>query len=611
MILFVWSSFEFPFTGFFIFKPSASESASLPSDVMPSEAMVDAPGKTIANKTGGMIINVIKGENQTFKGSGGGGGVGGGVGGGGGGGGGGKDGDNGGGEGGEEKAEEKNKSAGIVLISPGENALRFEEEIVFSYEIAENAGSCSLVLDSEIAWEHKNVSSGINNFTLFNLSRGKHFWSISCDSLASSQKRRVMVIKANRNLELDGNWEDIEKAGNLSLGKKGAGRIKFLGIVNLSNCENMEDYIVVGKNFIGIDSDKIPELNQPAEVTFYGLEFKHPIILRDGKPCKDCQLLNNGQELVFRVDHFSNYSATENSALFVWDKTISGSVVFYANYTKVADSTPIENANCSVDFGAGFRQMNYSSGLYSYDSVSSGSGTATINCSAAGYTEIVLTDYFSSNPGTRVNGAGVTPGDSQTAPADEPESHSALAGNVTYMTVFGYSTTQSWQGYYGNVSGTIQLADSNDKVLYNWSALAPNGEVYATRAFDPNFAAISCVDDGAIASEEALMGQIAGDADSISNTFNAKSHPSFFVGSIEIPINNCSSANLYGPGGEQSSSFYEVLLKDDSNIIYTSVLEKNLEGFDGNDYDFEMMVAENGHGADTSATTYYFYIEFG
>jgi len=559
-----------------------------------------------------MTINVIKAENQTFKiddkrgggggrgssGSGGGSGVA--V-------------DNeitGGNKSEEEKSEEKNKSS-IILISPAENALNFGEEIVFSYELIEGA-NCSLVLDNEIA-QDKNVISGVNSFTLFDLPGGRHFWSIFCDSNGSfiSEKRRLMVIKTKGMLELEGNWEDIEKAENFSLGKKGTGKINFLGTVNLSNCENMEDYIIMDKNFISIDSEKISELNKSAEVTFYGLEFKNPIILQDGKPCKDCQVLNNGQELIFRVSHFSNYSATENSALLVWDKTLAGSIVFYANYTKVADNSAIENANCSVNLGSGWNQMNYADGLYVYDSASSGSGTATINCSAVSYTEIVLTDYFSSNSGARVNGARVTPGDSQTSPADEPESHSAFGGNLTQLNIYGYTTTQSWQGYYGNVSGTIQLADSDDKTLYNWSVITPNGEVYATRAFDANFAVISCAGLSDISSEETLMGQDAGDADSLSNTFDLKSHPSFFVGSVEILLNNCSSANLFASGGEQSSSFYEVLLKDDSNIIYTSILEKNQQGFDGNYYDFEMIVLENGHDADISSTPYYFYIEFG
>jgi len=623
-------SFSPSFTGFFAFNSpdegSFVESASQSSSDSVSTSLEDTPKKDVedsAVKNKGMTINVIREDKRVYKSLGGGSGSGG-SGGGGGSGSGGNGGsgadvpggndrnETGNGSGGEEGI--KNNSLSIFLLSPSENAGSNGKEIVFSYELTGQADNCSLVIDDKIVEEDSNVALGINNFTVFNLTKGKHFWGISCEAnnSISSLKRRITVIATKNRFELMGDLEDIEKAKNLSLNKKGFGSVRFLDIINLSNCEDMEDHIIIDKNFISINSEKIPELNKPALVTFYSLDLKNPIVLIDGKPCLDCQVISKGGEVTFKVNHFSNYSLSENSALLIWDRTIGGSIIFYANYTNVTSASAIEGANCKVDFGDGDHQMNYVEGLYLYDSGSSGTGTATINCSAAGYTEFVLTDYFTLTSSSRVSGARVTAGASQTAPADDPESHSAIAGNVTYLTLYGYSITQAWQGYYGNVSGTIQLADDNDKVLYNWSTLTPNGEVYATRALDANFAAISCAGAGDISSEEASVGQSSDDVDSISNTFDAKSHPSFFVGSIQIPVNNCSSANLYDSGGEQSSSFYEVLLKDSgSNIIYTSILEKDKEGFDGDNYDFEMIVTENGHGNDTTSTTYYFYIEFG
>src|SRR3989339_1324225 len=70
---------------------------------------------------------------------------------------------------------------------------------------------------------------------------------------------------------------------------------------------------------------------------------------------------------------------------------------------------------------------------------------------------------------------------STSAQSDTPQSNNAYAGNVTELTITGFSTTQSWQGYSGNVSGVIQLADSADNVMYNWSQLNPSGEIYASR----------------------------------------------------------------------------------------------------------------------------------
>src|SRR3989344_2884118 len=78
------------------------------------------------------------------------------------------------------------------------------------------------------------------------------------------------------------------------------------------------------------------------------------------------------------------------------------------------------------------------------------------------------------------NGASITAGTPGRVPNDTAGNNLAFAGNVTRADLFGYSTTEAWQGYFGNVTGVIQLADSADKVLYNWSLATPEGEVYAS-----------------------------------------------------------------------------------------------------------------------------------
>ncbi|MCX6749909.1 MAG: hypothetical protein NTZ83_00460, partial [Candidatus Pacearchaeota archaeon] len=71
-------------------------------------------------------------------------------------------------------------------------------------------------------------------------------------------------------------------------------------------------------------------------------------------------------------------------------------------------------------------------------------------------------------------GANVNPASpSERAPPDDAHGIDAIAGNVTELSITGFSTTQSWQGYFGNITGTIQLADSGDNVMYNWSLASP------------------------------------------------------------------------------------------------------------------------------------------
>src|SRR4030042_6405258 len=79
-------------------------------------------------------------------------------------------------------------------------------------------------------------------------------------------------------------------------------------------------------------------------------------------------------------------------------------------------------------------------------------------------------------------GASVNPASpSMRAPEDTADNDpNAIAGNITSMDVTGFSVTQSWQGYFGNVTGVITLEDNSGNVMYNWSEASPEGEIYAS-----------------------------------------------------------------------------------------------------------------------------------
>ena len=255
--------------------------------------------------------------------------------------------------------------------------------------------------------------------------------------------------------------------------------------------------------------------------------------------------------------------------------------------------------------------MSEDLGLYTYTGNFSTNGIHyyNITCSKAGHTTLFLRDYVSIENYRTPNGAEIEVINSTNAQPDQPQVHYSIAGNVTELTIKGYSTTQSWQGYVGEVRGAIELSDANENVLYNWTQLNPNGEIYSTRVTDTNFATIRCADSGEIANEEGILNQSSTDADSVSNTFSQNNHPKFYVGSREITQNECKSVNLYDEEGT-GTKYSEVLLADNSsNIVYTSIIEKNQAGYNSKTYDFEMIVGENGHNADIEVTPYYFYLE--
>lgn len=189
---------------------------------------------------------------------------------------------------------------------------------------------------------------------------------------------------------------------------------------------------------------------------------------------------------------------------------------------------------------------------------------------------------------------------------------SAIAGNVTEVSFDATAVTQNWQGYFGNITGTIVLGNSNNQSLYNWNLANPQGEIYATRySGTPVWASVGCANSTHIDDEDtALNANQTRDADSVNNTFSTKDHVAFLVGSVPIAVDNCSSIYLNNNTGAQTTYFSEVLLSDGTNpIIYTALIEDSIIGFDGLAHDFQMIVGEDGHLGDNDATPYYFYLE--
>ncbi|PLW80939.1 hypothetical protein C0585_00045, partial [Candidatus Woesearchaeota archaeon] len=96
---------------------------------------------------------------------------------------------------------------------------------------------------------------------------------------------------------------------------------------------------------------------------------------------------------------------------------------------------------------------------------------------------------------------------------------SAIAGNVTELTIEAISVTQFWQGYYGNVTGTIVLANSNNDTLYDWSVSTATGEIYASTATSVTWASLVCADDTSMNAAEAAFGMDGSEVDGINETF--------------------------------------------------------------------------------------------
>ncbi len=229
----------------------------------------------------------------------------------------------------------------------------------------------------------------------------------------------------------------------------------------------------------------------------------------------------------------------------------------------------------------------------------------------------------------------VEPGTPERAPNDSAQSVKAQAGNVTYLEIFGYSITQTWQGYFGNVTGTIMLGDAQRNIMYNWSLASPSGEVFASTNSSIFWTNIQCFNFTAtgIYTDESGSGGTTNlhgtnitilensfninetDVDGVDETFEligAGTHNNFYVGTKQFNEGECPNTRIFSNSGEgEDNKFEEVLLYEPvtTSIVFTSLLNDDESGFDSATHDFEMLVLEDGHNTDTQATDYYFYVE--
>jgi len=203
------------------------------------------------------------------------------------------------------------------------------------------------------------------------------------------------------------------------------------------------------------------------------------------------------------------------------------------------------------------------------------------------------------------------------------ETKTATAG-YTLNTSGGYITTFNitaslqnprWKAFVGLVSGTFTLDDASGSTIYDWSLATTSGEIYATRNSSTiSWADIQCANTTLMENENYLMNH-SNAQDNITSTFNDSTHTSFVVASTTINSNSCPTLNTYQNSATQDAEFEEMILSDSTNftlggnLIYSTIIENTTLGFDGNSYDFQMLIPENGAAGFSSSTAYYLYVE--
>ena len=211
----------------------------------------------------------------------------------------------------------------------------------------------------------------------------------------------------------------------------------------------------------------------------------------------------------------------------------------------------------------------------------------------------------------------------------------AQAGNVSALVVSDTGKPEFWQGYFGNVTGTIALQDVNNMTLFQWELPNPAGEIYAVNTTSVvNWNNVTCVNFTGNASGDALgsrnMINLSNLAvqynmnttvtlenlskEGLNYTFNTTFSGTFLTGTkATVTSDNCPQVTTFVDNAYQTSTFKEVLMHDNqSALIFVGLLELNKNGYQtgSNDLsDFQMLVAEDGSAGHEAASTYYFYVE--
>ena len=161
------------------------------------------------------------------------------------------------------------------------------------------------------------------------------------------------------------------------------------------------------------------------------------------------------------------------------------------------------------------------------------------------------------------------------------------------------------------MSGSFTLDDSSGSTIYDWSIATVGGEVYATRNSSTIvWTTVGCANTSNLESENSALGHSSAD-DNITATFSGSTHVEFFVGAVNISQNSCPTLNTYVGNSSQDSSFEEIALYESTggNLVYATILEDDVVGFDGDVYDFQMIVPEVGTPGFSGSTAYYLYVE--
>lgn len=175
---------------------------------------------------------------------------------------------------------------------------------------------------------------------------------------------------------------------------------------------------------------------------------------------------------------------------------------------------------------------------------------------------------------------------------------SAEGGNVTQVNVSSDSSTGKWQGFWGNISGSLQLGDGS-ATFYDWSSVSFQA-VYASPGNSITWGSLTSL-SGNLTAKDTDYGFTSSDADSINNTMTGASC------NAGTEIASADGVTPYNSSGSAGS--WETCIAEDTSdlagtVFGTNIISAGADAYNGDNVQYQLMVPVNG-----ATQNYYFYLE--
>ena len=182
----------------------------------------------------------------------------------------------------------------------------------------------------------------------------------------------------------------------------------------------------------------------------------------------------------------------------------------------------------------------------------------------------------------------------------------AQGGFVTEMDLDTTSRTTRWQGYYGNVSGSIALKDSQANTMFSWAwDASKGGEVIATTntSVPPWTSFTNVSGNSTVNAINTYWGWTSDATDDADATLNTTLNVT--IAGIGYSINATTSGAL-GGSGWRCGAINTTDPDGTDDFIFVGIIQNAINAFDGTKKDYEMIVPTPDEG---TPVTYYFYVE--